>query len=127
MTASPRTSSWSGNFGPPFNRNGSDLMVRAFPVTSFSDPAISPCKGLLESAACVVGGHGKSVQLQFSYVFVRLRFQETAYACIKFSELLLIERVVQAQHGRAVGYFDEALARFPPYPLRDGVRAPQSG
>jgi hypothetical protein len=59
-----------------------------------------------------VGSHGESIELELGDVAVWGAAEEVADAAVEIAELGFVEGVVEAEEGRAVGDFDEALARF---------------
>ena len=83
----------------------------------FADHAVAARDRLRKLAVAIVRGHGKSVQLQFGHVQVFGAAQQFAHAAVEIAQLAFVQRIVQAQHGRAVRHLDEALARLAAHAL----------
>jgi len=66
----------------------------------------------VQEAVAIVHRHGKAVQLQLRYVAERLASQQLADAAVEVAQFGLVERIVEAEHGRAVPDLDETLARL---------------
>ena len=80
--------------------------------------SVAPRDRLVQDAVPIVHRHGKAVQLQLGDVAERRAAQQFADAAIEVAQFGLVERVVQAQHRRAVPHLDETLAGLAADPLR---------
>ena len=68
--------------------------------------------------AFIVRGHRQPIHLQFGYVLVCLSLQQIAHAAVKIAQFAFVERIVQAQHRRAVLHLHEPFARLSADSLR---------
>ena len=121
ITVSPRTSK-SGEAGSS-TRSGSERMVRAFSVTSSPTVPSPRVTAWAKRAVAIMGRHREAVQLQFGDVAECGAAQQFAHAAVEIAQLPLVERVVQAQHRRAVPHLDEAFARLAAHALAWANRA----
>ena len=72
----------------------------------------------MKAAVAIVRRHGKAVHFQFRHVLEALLFQKLPNARIEIAKLLLVQGVVEAQHGRAVLNTLQAFARLASHSLR---------
>ena len=66
-----------------------------------------------------MGGHGEPVQLQLSHA------GNVADTVQEIAQLLLVQRVIEAEHLGGVGYLDESLTWLAANALRRGIRREQ--
>lgn len=64
----------------------------------------------MELAIGIAGGHGEAVELEFGDVLEGLAGEEFADAAVKIEEFAFVERVIEREHGGAMGQLDEAFA-----------------
>ena len=94
--------------GIDFERQAADR-ARIFSDV-FAHAAIATSDGAGHTALREVNGHGQPIQFQFGDISIRLIAKKFADTTVEFSQLRLVQSVVQAEHGSRVGQFDESFA-----------------
>ena len=124
MTVSPRTSN-GREIALHAKRKGADGAGIFGDV--FADRAVAARDGLRELAVAIVRRHGESVQLEFGDVAVFGAAEQVAHAAVEIAQFGFVQRIVEAQHRRAVPHLDEALARLSADALGGRIRREQLG
>ena len=84
-----------------------------------SHQSVAASYRLRKLPVAIVGGHGEPVQLQLSHA------GNVADTVQEIAQLLLVQRVIEAEHLGGVGYLDESLTWLAANALRRGIRREQ--